>query len=144
MPRTYQLEFPEWRRLSRRAYRAQQNGCHEICGVFSTTRHNQLRLYFLPNDCPEPGKFELSWQSIGLMRTRMRAADEKYLGIFHSHPISEAIPDPEDICRSTRNAMLLIYDVCGVNARLWKISHRGRKNRAIELSLEIHRAPQRR
>jgi hypothetical protein len=36
--------------------------------------------------------------------------------------------------------VLLIHDVCGTQARLWKIVRRGRRKRAVELPFVIERS----
>ena len=49
-----------------------------------------------------------------------RKAGKTVLGTFHSHPISEAIPSPGDFmgAGSLSDSLMLIYDVCGIEARL--------------------------
>jgi hypothetical protein len=69
----------------------------------------------------------------------VRAAGHRFMGIFHSHPISEAVPSPIDIRVARPNALLLIHDVCGTDARLWRIVKRGGRKRALEKSFIIER-----
>jgi len=140
MSREYRLPYREWRRLSRRAYAAQQRDQFEIGGVISTNGDREIRLEFVRNESDRPCHFEFGddfWRARGVIR----ASGHRYLGTFHSHPISEAIPGPGDIRGADVDSLQLIYDVCGVNARLWRIIKRGRRKQAIELTLVVERSP---
>ena len=59
----------------------------------------------------------------------------KVLGTFHSHPIGEAIPGPRDIQTARSGSLMLIYDVCGRQARLWKIQKIKGHPKVTELAL---------
>jgi proteasome lid subunit RPN8/RPN11 len=137
---TFRLPYREWRRLSRRAYRAQKRDHSEVCGLFATDGSQRLVLFFLANESARPGHFEVSWDAFRRTRKEIRNAGHRYLGLFHSHPISVAVPGAGDIRRAPVNSKHLIYDVCGLDARLWMIVRRGGRKRAVELPLLIERS----
>jgi proteasome lid subunit RPN8/RPN11 len=139
MAHEYQIPFREWRRLTRRALGAQQHGYFEVAGLFAANRQHVIRLFFMENQSVKPGEFELSWEEIGRVRKEIRAGGFRYLGVFHSHPIGFAVPGPQDIRRSRVNAILLVYEVFGTNAKLWRIVGPNRRKRAKELPLDIER-----
>jgi proteasome lid subunit RPN8/RPN11 len=137
-----QLLLPhfEWRRLRRRAYSAQQTGCFEVCGVFGATRDRQIALIFLKNAGARPGHFDINLCEFRQARTQLRLFGVRYMGIFHSHPISEAKPGPGDIRGAPKNSFMLIYDVCGTDARLWKLVVRQRRKTPVEIPIRIERS----
>lgn len=141
MRREYQLSFRDWRRLSRRAREAQKRGLYEVGGLLAADDLRRLQLFFVRNASLRRGEFEFGSEEFLLARMLIRAAGLWYVGSFHSHPISEAIPGSGDVRGHSVRAMLLIYDVCGVNARLWRIVRRKRRKQAVELRLVIARGP---
>jgi proteasome lid subunit RPN8/RPN11 len=136
----YILPYREWRRLSRRAYRAQQLDHGEVCGLFATDRQRRIALFFVRNESPTGGHWEFSAAQFRRGRERIRAEGYRYLGLFHSHPIAAAVPGAGDLRRARINEMMLIHDVCGIQARLWRITRRDVRNRATEIPLAIERS----
>jgi len=120
MLREYRLPYREWRRVSRRAYAAQQRDQSEVAGLIAVGRHREIRLEFVRNESDRPCHFEFGWDQFWRARAVIRASGHRYLGMFHSHPISEAIPGRGDLRGARVNSVVLIYDVCGTNARLWR------------------------
>ena len=141
MLREYRLPYREWRRVSRRAYAAQQRDQSEVAGLIAVGRHREIRLEFVRNESDRPCHFEFGWDQFLRARAVIRASGHRYLGMFHSHPISEAIPGRGDLRGARVNSVVLIYDVCGTNARLWRIVKLARKKQAIEIPLVIERSP---
>jgi proteasome lid subunit RPN8/RPN11 len=134
------LPYSEWRRLYGRAYRAQRRDQSEVCGIVGIDRNRRLSLVFLANASDRPSHFELGDNEIVVARRNLRDAGQRVAGFFHSHPISEAIPGLRDIASSPINCVQLICDVCGRDARLWRICRRGGKRVAVELILEVKRS----
>ena len=139
--RPYRISYRQWRSLYRRAYRAQQRDHSEVCGVFAVDKINRVSIQFLNNESDRAGHFELSPRTISDARRCFRASGLRPVGLFHSHPISQAVPGPGDIEGSAVNAVHLIVDVCGRTARMWRIVRRGRTKAPVELPLEIKRTP---
>jgi proteasome lid subunit RPN8/RPN11 len=139
MTREYRLPYREWRRLSRRSYAAQQRGLFEVCGLFAVNRNREIRLFFVRNESRNPGQVDFGWDQFWRAREDIRANRHRYIGMFHSHPVGYAVPGSGDLRGARVNAVLLIHDVCGAEARLWRIIRRGRRKRAIELPIAIER-----
>jgi len=139
MGRILVLPFREWRRLRRRAYFSQQNGGHEVSGLFGVRDHIQIVLVFLKSGSPRPAHFEIDWPEFRRGRNEMQAIGARYLGIFHSHPVSEAILGPGDLRWARPNSRHLVYDVCGCEARLWKVVLRKGRKVPLEVPIRIER-----
>jgi proteasome lid subunit RPN8/RPN11 len=144
MPVQYILPHREWRRLSRRAYAAQQRHHAEVCGLFASDKDRRIALFFVRNESSRGGHCEFGWDQFHHSRKRIRVEGYRYLGIFHSHPIAEAIPGEGDLRHARVNEMMLIQDVCGIRARLWRITRRGARKRVTEIPLVIERSGARR
>src|ERR1700728_4499364 len=121
MKPAYTLPFRQWRRLRRRANAAQQNGIFEVAGLFARDSKDRIRLFFIENESERPCHFEFDWPIFWQTRRLIRAEKLRYVGIFHSHPITEAKLGPSDIRNARANSCHLVYDVCGTDARLWKL-----------------------
>jgi proteasome lid subunit RPN8/RPN11 len=131
------LPLREKKILQRRAYQAQQKDQSEVCGIMLCTQTCVLTLQFLPNLSPEPGKFLVAKKDLRTALLEAKLASFRVLGSFHSHPITEAIPGPNDITHAFLNSHELIYDVCGADLRLWR-KRRSRGNVLLrELPLRI-------
>src|SRR6266446_3722053 len=98
------------RQLHRRAYKAQQSGHREVCGVFSL-HNNKIKLHFLKNLTSKPYKWEICESEL-----------KGKAGTFHSHPIGDTALSDGDLRDTKTNELMLIYDVCGREAKLWKIT----------------------
>lgn len=114
------LPFREWRRLRRRALRAQQRDQSEVCGLMGVDEQETLFLYFGRNYAG-PGSWKLIGPDIERIESVIDENEHRLIGTFHSHPISEPLPGKRD-----REAMdfsegyQMIYDVCAIDARMWK------------------------
>lgn len=122
------LPNSEKRRLHDRAYRAQQHGQFEVCGLLIVDARGRISLRFLRNESGDPGRYEISLRTIADIRSAIRLENRRILGSFHSHPVSEAAPGRGDLRRGFFNGVELIYDVCGRSARMWRlVKPRGRR-----------------
>jgi proteasome lid subunit RPN8/RPN11 len=122
------LSFTERRRLHRRASRRQKLDQGEVCGVLVTNLARQLTLCFLTNQATAPGQFSISREQVLSARRQLRPGHKRVVGFFHSHPISPPILSPRDVAESPANSLQLVYDVCGRDIRLYRVSLvRGRR-----------------
>lgn len=131
----YVLPFRERRRLQDRAYRAQQRDQSEVCGALLCTQSGFLRLHFLKNHSDLPGHFEIDTTELSAVRRGSNKSSWNFVGTFHSHPVSYALPGRGDLRYATMGHLMLIYDVCGREARLWRIVHKKGYKTAIPAML---------
>ena len=124
------------RQLHFSAVRAQRRAQKEVCGVLASDEHGRLELLFLANRSQRAGRFTIARADYLRARESIRRMGKRVLGIFHSHPISEAIPGRGDLARTALNNFCLIYDVCGRKPRLWKIAKRSGRKVAKEVPLK--------
>jgi len=133
-PTALWLPFNEKRRLHHRAYRAQQRDQSEVCGAVVANRNGLCALHFLPNRSTRPASFTIQQSDIRAIREQLRQSQSTLVAIFHSHPMSDAIPGEGDIARTPLKYLQLIYDVCGRTLRMWKVRRVGRQRVASEVS----------
>jgi proteasome lid subunit RPN8/RPN11 len=131
----YVLPFRERRRLQDRAYRAQQRDQSEVCGALLCIPSGVLRLGFLRNRSNRPGHFDIAADELSAMRRGPHPSRQSYVGTFHSHPLTEAVPGKGDVRHATVGHLMLIYDVCGREGRLWRIVQKNGHKTANEARL---------
>jgi desampylase len=122
----YLLPRGERMELHRRALRAQRTDQREVCGVLVCDSNLRLKLHFLQNRSTRSGRFEMDSPDLVAVRNCAKLSGNEVVGTFHSHPISDAVPSSSDLRRARLNSLLLIYDVCGREIRLWRV----KRNRA--------------
>ena len=129
------LPQAERRRLHLKAHLAQRKDGHaEVAGVLVADGRYRLRLVFLTNEAA-PGSFTLSKSKLSHAKRRARELGLRFVGYFHSHPLSEPTPSEGDLRRAPQRSIHLIYDVCGRKARLWSCTRRAGLRTAVELSM---------
>jgi len=134
MIRTYRISAGSLRWLRTLAEREQKSDQREVCGLIVSEDGIRLRLLYLRNEALGAGEFFLSRQSQASAVRRARGQGMRVLGTFHSHPISEALPGVRDIQMAKPGSLMLIYDVCGRQAKLWEIRKlRGRQVKELRL-----------
>ncbi len=138
MPKRYIIPLGQLRKLHNVARRAQGQDQCEVCGLLVSDRDGRLELLFLSNRGPRPGHFRIDKEEYLATRKAVHRTEKRVVGIFHSHPISEAVPSRRDI-RGAVVGLSLIYDVCGREARLWRILKRGRRRIAKEVPFCLER-----
>lgn len=133
MRRAFTLPFKERRRLHARAYRAQERDRGEVCGVVATDARRRIILHFLRNRSDRPGHFELDHRELRRLQGELRRSGQRFIGIFHSHVVGTAEPGAGDLAGAWMSHLQLVYDVCGREARLWRVMRRGRRLSAREV-----------
>lgn len=134
----YVLSFREFRRLRPRARAAQQRDQSEVCGALRLGSAGQLSLCFVRNRSPRSGSWKVRWDDL------LRAGphrNARLVGMFHSHPVSHPELGPSDRRATPHNWLHLVYDVCGVTAKFWRVRKIRRRRRVHELPLVIERSP---
>ena len=140
--RTYRISAGTLRWLRTLAEREQKSDQREVCGLIVSEDSVRIRLIYLRNEALGAGEFVISGQSLESAARRARGRGMKVLGTFHSHPISEAISGPRDFQTAKSGSLMLIYDVCGRQARLWEIHDLRGRPHAREPTLDVIRRPQ--
>ena len=131
----YVLPFRERRQLQDRAYRAQQRDQSEVCGALLCMPSGILRLRFLRNRSDRPGHFEIAAAELSAMRRGPHRSQQSIVGTFHSHPLTQAVPGRGDVRHATVGHLMLVYDVCGREGRLWRIVQKNGHKTATEAML---------
>lgn len=143
--RAFELEHREFRRLHRRAKRAQQADCVEVVGLLAIDerRPSSLRLVFLSNAATKPG----SWAIVPtVLSGAMRVATQRGLvvvGLFHSHPLSTAVLGVRDRKSTPSGWLHMVHDVCALEPRLFRVRRRHGREEITELELQVARSPTR-
>jgi proteasome lid subunit RPN8/RPN11 len=107
----------------------------EVCGALVVGKDRRIELHFIKNTCNEPYRFEIDMEEIKAIRNSIKGKGKRILGIFHSHPIGGAIPRSRDLRESFYNGYSMIYDICALEARLWRYVKVGKKKRLKEVPL---------
>jgi proteasome lid subunit RPN8/RPN11 len=139
----YRLTHTEFRRLHLRAYRAQQRDHYEVGGFLfvRAARPRDLCLHFMINRAQVPYQFRVHDREATVAARALRREGKRILGQFHSHPVGYATLLGKDRRRATRR-FELIYDVCGRQARMWRIQMRGGRRRVVEVPLVVEKSRQ--
>ena len=122
----FTLRYNERRRLHDHAFRAQQNDHREVVGVLLQDGKRRLKLQFLPNGA-NPGSWRIAVEDLRAARSHARKVGLRVVGLFHSHPLSEAALGKRDLQSTPLNWVHLVYDVCGREMKLWQVTRRNRR-----------------
>lgn len=139
MKTAFILPFRQRRRLNDRALRAQARDQREVCGALIATSACRLELRFLANRADRPGKFSMRQADFAAVQASLQGTEWRLVGSFHSHPVGHAMPGPRDLRANRFGSLMLIYDVCAREPRLWRLGRRGRSRVAIEVPLVLGR-----
>lgn len=132
----YIISLRDFRKLRAAANKCQKRDQSEVCGLLIGNDRGALELRFLTNRSSRPGSFEIDRKDYLKLRKIIRSQGKHVHGTFHSHPISEAIPSKGDV-RQALMGLSLIYDVCGREARLWRIFKKSGRKVAKEVPFEL-------
>jgi [CysO sulfur-carrier protein]-S-L-cysteine hydrolase len=92
----------------------------EICGLLVHNGHF-IEIHETANIAEETGKFHFDMKQIKALKRAVGLLGHEIVGIFHSHPASEAKPGPGDLKGALDDSLMLIIDCIGSEALLWKI-----------------------
>jgi proteasome lid subunit RPN8/RPN11 len=142
----FHLPYREFRRLHRRARHAQQRDHGEVVGLLSTrdSGHGALALTFLPNRAQGSGRWEVDLSDLTRLRKELRAQGSRVVGLFHSHPLGYATLGPNDRRSTPTGWMHLVYDVCGLEPRLFSVRRVKGRRRVVMLTVTVQRSQRRR
>lgn len=121
----------ELSRAIRSARKAAQNH-KEICGLLIYNGHF-IELLETRNASMKNRKFRFNENQIRTITEAVRLLRHEIVGMFHSHPVSKAVPGPGDIKGVLDNSLMLIIDCIGNEALMWKI----RNGKARKMGMEI-------
>jgi len=142
MNTTFVLSPRYRRKLHDRALRAQRCDQSEVCGALIVASTDRLELRFLGNRAGGPGRFSLRQVDLARVRSALRGTGKRVVGTFHSHPIGHATPGPRDRRAGRPGSLMLIYDVCGRDFKLWRLGRHGR--RAVATAVQFSLKPRKR
>ena len=108
-----------------------------MCGFLIEEGEGNIRLRFCANRSRREGSFYISMRDWHCVTALALRKGKRVPGSFHSHPLWEAQPGPRDIATLHPGSLMLIYDVIGREARLWRI----RKRSAVAEILKIQKRP---
>ncbi len=100
-----------------------------------------MALHFLENRSDRSRHFEIRLTDVGNVRRALPAIGQRFVGIFHSHVVGYARPGEADLAGAILSHHLLIYDVCGREARLWRVVKRLGQRTAREVAISIEPRP---
>lgn len=112
-----------------------------MCGALLADSNQRLRLVFLANIAKVPYRFLVRIADVNRVRADARGTGHRVIGLFHSHPVGYPNPSPRDKRACTLRSCMLIYDVCGAEARLWRIGKKGRRRVAHSVPLGVETRP---
>lgn len=104
----------------------------EICG-FLIDNGYFLQLQLAQNVSEKEGSFSYSKKEVRELMKCAKMLGLEIVGTFHSHPISEAIPGPNDVKYALDDSLMLIFDYIGKEGKLWYIKDGRSRKREIEL-----------
>ena len=110
----------DYRRLQDRAYRAQKKNQMEVCGVL-VGRGKEISLQFVENHSNTSGSFVIDLADVKEIRSKLLGR-KRVMGYFHSHIVSKPVPSIRDIKEAPIHSLMLIYDVCGREAALYRVT----------------------
>jgi len=76
---------------------AQNNLPNEACGILAGTRGEILAFYPATNAEHSPTRYTIDPQELLRIFREVESKGWEVMGIFHSHPVTEAYPSPTDI-----------------------------------------------
>lgn len=94
----------------------------EICG-FLIDNGYFLQLQLVQNKSERLGSFLYCEKEVKELMKSTKSLGIEIVGTFHSHPISEATPGPNDVKYALDNSLMLIFDCIGNEGELWYIKN---------------------
>ncbi|HWF19737.1 MAG TPA: Mov34/MPN/PAD-1 family protein [Verrucomicrobiae bacterium] len=122
-------QFKKTQRESRAL--SKSNG-REICGLIIDNGHF-FELIQLGNKIKRGGGFAFYFKEVRDVCKMARLCGHIVVGSFHSHPVGLAEPGPSDVQNAMDDSIMLIYDVMGRSAKLWRIKNGKARQRSFSL-----------
>lgn len=106
---------------------------NEVCGLLSGTEYSIQRIYWLTNVSIDPRKyFYADENDLFESYLTMNKNYETWIGIIHSHPISDAVPSLKDLkwlgIYNYSNLIYAIYSVSRQELKMYWINKYGELN----------------
>lgn len=133
----FSINHRDNQKLQRRAVSAQRRDQSKVCGALMLREPYQLHLRFLTNRSDGPASWRILLTDMRFARAEAKAAGQRVVGTFHSDPVGEAVPGESDLEKAAVNSLMLIYDVCGNESRLWRVIKRGVQTYAKEVAFRV-------
>jgi len=85
------------------------------------------------------GRFSIAKDDLTQANRSARQNGFRPVGLFHSHPISGPTLGRRDLLLSPLRRLHLVYDVCSLKPKLWRVTKQGKKRIATEIPLLVCR-----
>jgi [CysO sulfur-carrier protein]-S-L-cysteine hydrolase len=76
---------------------AREDAPNECCGLIAGTDGQATRVHRARNEFASPMRFNVHPQDLIRITTEIEDGGEELVGIYHSHPRSEAVPSQTDV-----------------------------------------------
>lgn len=104
----------------------------EVCGLI-LDNGSFLELIRVRNKSKSGGGFSFYFNEIRTIQKMASLLNHEIVGTFHSHPVGLANPGPADLRHTVDGSIMLIFDVMGRSAWLWRIKRK--RGRQLQFSL---------
>jgi len=133
--RQIRLLKSQFQRIQVKARQAAEFGGAEVCGLILDTGRS-FELVQVRNKTKRGGGFSFYFGEVRAIEKVARLRNLKIVGTFHSHPAALPKPGPADLCNAPDDSIMLIYDVIGRSARLWRVKNQ----KARQLHFSFHQS----
>ena len=133
MKTNWKILRKDYQYLLRLARHEANQGCgKEICG-FLIDNGYFLHLQPTRNKSKNGGSFSYYKKDVEALLKSTKVLNQEIIGTFHSHPLSKAIPGPNDVKYTEDDSLMLIFDCIGNEGKLWHIKNGKYRKRTIDL-----------
>ena len=110
---------------------AKLNG-REVCGLI-LDNGSFFELIQTRNKAKRGGGFSFYFGEVRAIRKLSCLRGREIVGTFHSHPVGLPDPGPSDLRHAVDDSLMLIFDVTGRTARLWRVKRESAKRLQFSL-----------
>ena len=128
----YRLLKSQFDNASRLAGKSAKINGTEICGLLVDNGFF-IELVHVRNKSRRGGGFSFYLNEIRAIQKMAKTFDHEILGTFHSHPVGLPEPGKSDRTYALDNSVMLIFDVMGKKAGLWRIKNK----KALPLEFDL-------
>jgi proteasome lid subunit RPN8/RPN11 len=104
----------------------------EVCGLI-VDNGSFFELIQVRNKSKRSGSFSFYVEEVRAIQKMATLREHEIVGTFHSHPVGLPNPGPADLLHAVDDSIMLIFDVMGRSARLWRI--RKQNGKQLQFSL---------